>query len=94
MDELLKSHAAPESSEYDSDDPSELAVLERSAFTREALGVPAVLAAAGRLVESRQALTEYLRSDRAYVRSAEYRRYAQRLTGWLDAGGQLPSAPS
>jgi hypothetical protein len=93
IDELFEAHRAWNLQQYDTGDPGEKAVWEASAFEHECLAIPAWLAATGRLDESRQALADYLRTERPYARSKEYARYAQRLIQWLDAQEQPPAAP-
>jgi hypothetical protein len=93
IDELFEAHRAWNLQQYDTGDPREKAVWEASAFEHEHSAIPAWLAATGRLDESRQALADYLGTERPYARSKEYARYAQRLIQWLDAHEQPPPAP-
>jgi hypothetical protein len=63
-------------------------------FSQEITTVPLLLAAASRHDEARAALAGYLASGEDEVAARGYRRFARRLTMWLDDGGELPDPPT
>jgi hypothetical protein len=76
------------------DDLLDCARSDPELFHVEITTVPLLLAAAGRHDEARAALSEYQASGEEEVEERDYRRFARRLTRWLDAGGILPDPPT
>jgi hypothetical protein len=71
-----------------------LEVLRSREVDSRADAIPVVLAAAGRFDEARRAIDEYRALRDPYTHTADYRRLASRLTGWIDAGAVLPGPPA